>query len=184
MSIKTSLATVANAISPQRPWWRVVLTTGKEVSERGMVFRDGIRPIDWSLDLITTGDILKVKEIWLMFPQELSHYTCIEKGNPIHQRIDGKISSAVLPIKERGCVFQMKIKSLDGSPIAMTSSTFECQIIGAVGNKETGECHCYIWDRMMGLVAYKTSVYDFGTWRESIAKIANISHTIVGLNLA
>jgi len=175
---------MGEVIHPQRPWWKVVLTTGKEVSERGVVFRDGIRPIDWTLDLISTGDIYKVKEIWLMFPHELPYHTRIERGNPLHQRIEGKISSAVLPIKERGCVFQMKIKTLDGSPIAMTSSTFEAQIIGAVGDKETGECRCYIWDARLGIIAYKTSIYDFGSWHERIAPISNISHSVVGLNLS
>ena len=187
MSIKTSLATVVNALSPQRPTWRVVLTTGKEVSERDTVFdlgRGGLRPVDWSLDLCSglNPDILKVKEIWLMFPEPLDRYTCIEKDNPIYQVKEGKISSAVLPVKEPGCVFQMKIKSLDG--FGANTSTFECQIIGVVSDKVSGECLSYIWDRKMGLVAYKTSVYDFGTWREDIAKISNISHAVVGLNLA
>jgi hypothetical protein len=182
MNIKTSLATVANAVKPQRPWWECTLTTGKTISERGFVLRDGIKPVDWSLDLVTTGDIFKVKEIWLMFPNDLTQVTCIEKGNDIHQVQQGKFSSAVLPVKERGCVFQMKIKTLDG--FGANTSTFECQIIGAVGNKETGDCHCYIWDRELGLVAYKTSIYNFGSWREGIAPINNISHSVVGLNLA
>ncbi len=172
----------ANTLNSSRPHWKVVLTTGKEVSERGIVFRDGIRTIDWTLDLVTTGDILKVKEIWLMFSHELPHFTSIERGNPVHQRIDGKISSAVIPVKEAGCVFQMKIKSLDG--FGATGETFECQIIGVVRDKATGECHCYIWDRVMGLIAYKTSIYDFGTWREGIAPLSNISHAVVGLRLS
>lgn len=187
MSIKSSLLTVANSMYTQRPFWRVVLTTGREISERGMTFdmaRGGLRPIDWSLDLCSGAnpDILKVKEIWLMFPQELSHFTGIERGNPIHQRIEQRISSAVIPVKEKGCVFQMKIKSLDG--FGANTSTFECQIIGSVGDKETGECRCYIWDARLGLVAYKTSIYDFGSWREGIAEIKNISHAVIGLNLA
>ena len=187
MSIKSSLLTVANTLYTQRPYWRAVLTTGKEVSERGMTFdmgRGGLRPIDWSLDLCSGAnpDILKVKEIWLMFPSELTQVTYIEKGNAIHQVKNDKFSSAVLPVKEQGCVFQMKIKSLDG--FGANTSTFECQIIGAIGDKETGECHCYIWDRELGLVAYKTSIYDFGSWREGIAPLSNISHTVVGLNLS
>jgi hypothetical protein len=180
---QTSLATMGNVINPQRPWWEVTLITGKKVSEHGIVVRDGIRPIDWTLDLISTGDINKVKEIWLHFPKELYHHTRIEKGSPIHQRIDGKIGSAVIPVKERGCVFQMKIKTLDRF-MGQSADTFECQIIGAVGDKETGLCHCYIWDRVMGLIAYKTSIYDFGTWRDGIAPLHNISHSVVGLNLA
>lgn len=184
MSIKTSLATMSNVINPQRPFWKVVLNTGKEISEQGLIFRDGIRPIDWTLDLVTTGDILKVKEIWLMFPQELSYHTRIERGNPAHQRIDGNVASAVIPVKERGCVFQMKVKSLDGGIIGPRIGTFECQIIGVVTDKENGDCICYIWDVKMGLIAYKTSIYDFGTWRDGIAPIHNISHSVVGLNLA
>lgn len=182
MSIKTSLATVANVVNPQRPHWEVVLTTGKTISEHGIVLRDGIRPIDWTLDLVSSGDIFKVKEIWMMFPQELSYHTRIEKGNPLHQRINGKVGSVVIPIKERGCVFQIKVKSLDG--FGSNTSTFEFQLIGAVGDKETGDCHCYIWDRKLGLVAYKTSIYDFGTWREDIAPLHHISHSVVGLNLS
>jgi hypothetical protein len=187
MSIKSSLLTVANSMYTQLPWWKCVLTTGREISERGMTFdmsRGGLRPIDWSLDLCSGAnpDILKVKEIWLMFPSELTQVTYIEKGNPIHQVKHDKFSSAVLPVKERGCVFQMKIKTLDG--FGANTSTFECQIVGTVGDKVSGECHCYIWDAKLGLVAYKTSIYDFGSWREEIAPLSNISHAVVGLNLA
>ena|SRR2546421_5542732 len=186
MSFHTSLTTIGEVLRPQRPWWKVVLTTGKEVSEHDVVFRDGIRPVDWTLDLISTGDIYKVTEIWLMFPQELSYHTRVERGNPIQQRINGKVGSAVIPIKERGCVFQMKVKTLDRF-MGKGADTFECQIVGAVGDKETGECHCYIWDRVMGLIAYKSTVYNppgFGTWRDGIAPINNISHAVVGLDLS
>jgi hypothetical protein len=187
MSIRSSIATLANSLYTQRPHWSVVLTTGKEISERGMTFdvsRGGLRPIDWSLDLCSGAnpDILKVKEIWLHFPQALTHVTYIEKGNDIQQVKEGKFDSAMLPVKEAGCVFQMKIKSLDG--FGANGSTFECQIVGVVGDKESGECRCYIWDAKLGLVAYKTSVYDFGSWREGIAPISNISHAVIGLNLA
>lgn len=187
MSVLTSLATVANSVIPQRPYWRVTLTTGREISERGMTFdmsRGGLRPIDWSLDLCSGAnpDILKVKEISLHFPQTLGHFIYIEKGNDIATTRYGKFDSAILSVKERGCVFQMKIKSLDG--FGATGETFECQIIGVVEDKVSGECNCYIWDRAMGLVAYKTSVYDFGSWRDGIAPLSNISHAVVGLNLA
>jgi hypothetical protein len=85
-------------------------------------------------------------------------------------------------VKERGCVFQMKVKSLDG--FGAIGSTFECQIIGVVDDKENGDCRCYIWDARLGLVAYKTSIYNFGTWRDGIAALHGISHSVVGLNLS
>lgn len=188
MSLRTSLATMSNAINPQKPYWKVVLNNGKEISERGIVVRDGIRPIDWTLDLVSTGDIYKVKEVYLMFPQELSYYTRIRNGNPIHQRVNERIGSAVIPVKERGCVFQIKVKTLDRF-MGTGMDTFEYQLIGVVGDKMTGLCRCYIWDRKMGLIAYETSVYDpprgigFGTWRDGIAPLHHISHSVVGLDL-
>jgi hypothetical protein len=186
MSLRTSLVTIANSLNLQRPHWKAVLSTGKEVSELGMTFdfsRGGLRSIDWSLDLCSSAnpDILKIKELWLMFPSVLPTLTKIARDTPDHIVEPWNAQSIMLPITEPGCAFQLKIKTLDG--LGANTETFECQIIGTVTDKENGDCLCYIWDRVMGLIEYRTSVYDFGTWREGIAPLHDLSHAVVGLRL-
>lgn len=171
-------------IHPSLPHWEVILLTGKKLTENMPVFDSvrGVRAIDWSLDLVTTGDILKIKEAYLVFPSPLQGMTVVQRNSNIIARQAFKGDRICIPVTEKNCVFQMKIKSLDG--IGSSVGTFECQMLGNVTDKETGACTCYIWDRLMGLVAYTTSIYAFGTWREGIAPISNISHAVVGINLS
>jgi len=132
------------------------------ITERDVVFGiayGGLRPIDWSLDVVSTGDIYKIKEVSLHCP-------------------NGQIAS--LAIEEPGTVFQLKIASL-GTMTGMR--TVQSHLIGKVMDKLSGACDCYIWDRQLGLILFHSSVYAFGAWRAGVLPLGRLSADVLGLRL-
>src|SRR6266487_132119 len=158
MGLATSLTAIGDAIDPSLAYWSALLTTGKTWSERDLVptlraGQRGIRKLDWSLDLVSTGDIHRIKELTLHCP-------------------DGR--TAVLEVTEDMPAFQFKTKSLN--MLGANDIGLECQVIGRVIDKATGRCECFIWDYRPkadepNLVAYKSSIYRFGSWRDSLTPI-------------
>ncbi len=182
MSVVRSI--LGNILSPllvSVPFWAVKLDDGSFRSERDLV-RDGNRqdepgrpagkrPFDWALDLVQSGEIHRVKELWLFCPPD--------RLNPLGQTVR-------LPIIERGTAFQFKIGYFD-SNIAAGERSCVAQVIGRVDNKETGDCICFIYDRVLGgLIAnWRSNVYHMGTWRPGeIAPMAAISPELHALSLS
>lgn len=160
MSVLSNLQAFQTVLDPYKSYWKVVLTTGKELTENKLVLdfaRGGYRPIDWALDLNTTGDLLKIKELWLICPNG-------------EQRM--------LSITEPGTAFQFKYRSRD-----ILSSTIEAQCIGRVIDKENGFCECWIWDKVLGIVKYDSNINDFGMWRDGLMPLTKLSTEVMGLRL-
>jgi len=160
MGVLSSLQAIQNVMDPSHSYWKVLLTTGKEITEHKLVFdfrRGGYRPIDWALDLNATGDLLKIKELWLICP------------NGQQVKID---------INEPGTAIQFKHKSINPY-----GAFLEAQGIGKVTDKGTGDCECWIWDRFKGLIPYKSNIDTFGTWREGLMPLTKLSREVIGLQL-
>jgi hypothetical protein len=170
MGIATTLYAVGDAIDPRLAYWSVLLTTGKRWLENQLIptlvkGQRGLRKLDWNLDLVSTGDIHKIKEVTLHCP-------------------DGR--TAVLEIPERSTAFQFKTKSLD--MVGANANSLEFQVIGRVLDKATGRCECLIWDYRPkpgepNLVAYKSNIYHFGAWRDTITPMGALSLEVQGLRL-
>lgn len=161
MGIVTSLQALQQVTDPARSHWEVVLTSGKVITENKLVLdfrRGGYRQIDWALDLNSTGDLLKIKELRLICP-------------------DGQ--TARLEITEPGTAFQFKHKSIESSGF----NCIEAQCIGRVTNKEDGTCECWIYDRFKGLIPYNSNVYNFGMWRDGLMPLTKLSQEVMGLRL-
>lgn len=173
MSLITSvLGSVIGKIFLDRSYWAVKLSTGKWCCELDTRFEPRLgqsRPFDWTLDLVDTEDIHKVKELWLFCPPG--------PGNPMG-------STARLPITEPGTAFQFKVASLHA--LGANNRGVESQIIGRVEDKETQRCTCFIWDAPLRAMStpYETTLQHFGSWREGIAPIGALSHTVLGLELS
>lgn len=172
MGIIASLDTT-QVVNPHHSWWEVVLTTGKVLSENKLVFdfrRAGYRPIDWALDLNATSDLLKIKELWLITPG--GHRTTLRGGaeRPI-----------MFSIREPGTAFQFKHAMMDA--LGGSGRSVEAQCIGRVTNKLTGDCECWIWDRVLGLIEYKSNINDFGSWRSGLMPLTKLSTEVIGLRL-
>lgn len=175
MGVISSLNAIQSVINPNKSHWEVVLTSGKTITEDQLVLdirRGGYRQIDWALDLNATGDLLKIKELWLITPG--GHRT-IHRGSsevPI-----------VLQITEPGTAFQFKHANNDF--LGGTGRIIEAQCIGKITDKDTGDCECWVWDRVMGLIEYKSNVNNFGMWRvgSGLMPLTKLSHEVTGLRL-
>lgn len=178
-----------------RSYWAVRLNTGEWMCEARLKVDlvNGIeRFYDWSNDLVAGGDIMRITELWLLCP-------------PSHTSPFG--NTARLKITEPGTAFQLKVATVD-SNIAASIRTVQAHIIGKITNKETGECECYIYDNVQGglctpetmiydpatnnvkrdahgnyIYAGRTSVYNFHSWRESIAPLGRLELDTLGVRL-
>ena len=173
MGVVTSIlgATVGKFMS-DRSYWAAKLDTGKWVSELDTrvdaKFREGFRPFDWVLDLLATGDVRRIKELWLFCPPNAL--------NPLG-------TSARLPITERGTAFQIK----GGVVLALGASGQRTtyQLIGRVDDKVSGNCTYFAWDaKLNGMTEpLHTSIYDFKPWREDILPLCHLNLDVLGVGL-
>lgn len=167
MGIATSLYTIGDLIDPGLAYWSCVLRTGRQWSEHSPVVtirkgQRGIRKLDWGDDIVSTGDIHKIKELRLHCP-------------------DGRV--AVLEITPDMPAFQFKTKALN--MLGAGGNDLEYIIIGRVIDKATGRCECFAWDYRPkpgepNLVAYKSSIYKFGAWRDTVTPMAALSLEVQG----
>jgi len=148
--------------------WRAVLTTGKKLTKHQTVYDQMLgryRELDWTLDLVSTGDILKIKELHLIYPSLLQY--------------------AKLKILEPGTAFQFcrQVWGVDPGSGELFDRV-EAQIIGRVYDKVNGLCEGYIWDRVQGLMDYTdVSVYDFPSWRSGLMPPGKLSLDVLGVRL-
>lgn len=149
-------------------YWRAILTTGKRLTKHQIVWDQMLgkqRELDWTLDLLSTGDILKIKELHLVYP--------------------GLFRSARLKITEPGTAFQFcrQVKGIDPCS-GQTFDQVEAQVIGRVTDKENGLCEGYIWDRVKGLLGYQDiSIYEFPSWREGLMPPGKLNLDVLGVRL-
>lgn len=170
MGIATSLLALSEALDPRLAFWSVLLSTGKEWSEHSLVASNikgqrGMRKLDWALDLVSTGDIHRIRELCLHCP-------------------DGR--KAVLEITPDMPPFQFKTKSMN--MLGAGDTNMEFQVIGRVIDKASGRCECFVWDYrpepgQNQLIAYKTSVYHFGSWRASLTPLGALGLDVQGFQL-
>ncbi len=123
MGVVTSLNAIADIIDPRLAYWSILMVSGKTWSEHSLVGTwkkgiKGVRKLDWGEDIVTTGDIYKIKELKLHCP-------------------DGRV--AILELTEPGEMrsrwpsFQFKTKSLH--TLGAVGSNLEFQVIGRVVDK-------------------------------------------------
>lgn len=190
--LKSSLGAVLSLTTVDFPFWVVKLDNSKLISERDWVKNEagvplpdwhkhlltpqeaerwqGVkRPIDWSLDIVGSGDIRRVKELWLLCPPS---------------RVSPTGNTARLPVVVPCGVFQFKVANVD-STIVAAERTQVAQVIGRIDDALTGDCTCFIWDREMGgLVAnYQTNFFQFQPWRDGIAPIRHLNQDVLGVRL-
>jgi hypothetical protein len=153
-------------------YWAVKLDNGKFQSEIDSVFdvaHAGKRPFDWTLDLVATDDILRVQELWLFCPPN--------SFNPLG-------STARLPILIPGTAFQFKVANMD-SNFATATRNVASQVIGRVDDPATGACTFFVYDGPQNVMSFPlhTNIYNFGSWRDGIAPIKQLSFEVLGLRL-
>lgn len=167
MGIVSSLQAIQTVLNPAMSYWKVVLTNNKELTEHKLVLdfrRGGYRPIDWALDLNSTGDLKRIKELYLICP-------------------NGQQVMLSFPLGESGTAFQFKHGTMDA--MGACGRNIEAQCIGKVTNKEEGTCECWIWDKVDGLIHYNSNIHEFGMWRKNtgLIPIKDLSKDVTGLRL-
>lgn len=178
-----------------RSYWAVRLTTGEWVCEARIktdVYKGVERHFDWSNDLVATGDVDRITQLWLLCPPS--------KTSPLG-------NTACLDITEPGTAFQLKLATVDSNIVGSVKLP-QAHIIGRVTNKETGACECFIWDEYeQGLLTPETMIYDpvtggarrdqdgnleyagrtninhFHSWRSSLAPPGRLELRTVGVRV-
>lgn len=154
---------------PDRAYWAVKRKDGTFVCELDEVsnFQHGRHPLDWTLDIISTGDWRNITELWLICPP-----TPTSPGG----------NTARLPIQQPGTAFQLKVGHLN-STLAAGNRTLGAQLIGRVTDWESGACECFIFDYEWQALSqpWPSNIYRFGTWRSGIAPIGTLALDVLGL---
>lgn len=176
MGLATTLETLADYLDPRLCYWSAMIEAGlsrqnktlfREVSEHQLV-RDGLiglRKLDWALDLTSTGDIYRMRELRLHCP-------------------DGR--TAILEITGDLIPFQFKTKALDMLGASGIGMEFQC--IGRVLDKATGQAECFVWDYRpeVGkphLFKWHTNIYHFGGWRANLTPLGALGVEVQGWRL-
>lgn len=148
-------------------FWAAKLITGKVISERDPVSdRNGQRTVDWTLDLVTTGDIYKIKELWLITPANINPFAHIPR----------------LIVTIPGTVFQFKIANLDA--LGASGNTRVAQVIGCLDDPATGACTIMAYDEELRrlIPPYHTFIGAIEPWRPEIAPVMHISSPVLGMD--
>lgn len=153
-------------------YWRVELSTGKVWSQldtvydplRGKPEHKYQRPLDWYLDLVSTGDVQRIKVLSLHSPG----------------------GDAAIQIRQPGTAYQLNAAALLLDMGGMGGGRQkDAQIIGRVDDRATGEGVAYIWDVHMRQM-YKdeqANIHHFQAWRPGIAALGELSWQNMGVVL-
>lgn len=155
------LQRIAQKFAQGESYWSVILKTGRAYTELDIVDTDlirGVRPLDWYLDIVATGDVARIAELWMHTPA-------------------GDVALKVIE-PYSAYIFNSSLLSLDGrSKVA--------QIIGRVDDKDAGTGVAFIWDVAMQQV-YRDDlacVRDFAAWRPGICAIGALALENIGVRL-
>lgn len=154
------LRKVAQKFEHGESFWRVILNTGKAYSELDIVDTDllrGRRALDWYLDLVSTGDVARIAELWLHSPS-------------------GDVALKIVQ-PYTAYIFNSSLLSIGRSKVA--------QIIGRVDDKEQGTGIAFIWDVAQQQMYRddQASVRDFKAWRPGIVNIGALAIENMGVRL-
>ena len=154
--IVSKLGSNIGALLRNRSYWAVKLRDGTWLSEVDLCpqYRPETPYYDWSLDLVGTGDVARIRELWLFAPPN---------------RLSPLGNTAVLFFRpdEHNTAFQLHVTGYNTSGRVATS-----QIIGRVIDKATGDCIAHIWDakNKVMVVNWETNINTFKRWEEEVAK--------------
>lgn len=192
MSLIQTLLNGRTLMQIDRSYWAAKLTSGRWISEahkKTDLVRGTERLTDWTGDLVETGLVRDIAELWLLCP-------------PGRVSLSG--NTARLPIIEPGTAFQFKVGTFD-SNFAESGRTTQGHIIGRVTDKASGACECFIWDAreealytpettrlvwdatlhcFLSVYPCCTSVNNFNAWSDHVAHIGQLGHDVLGLQLA
>lgn len=120
--------------------------------------------LQWYDDIVATGDIRYVKELWLFCPRS--------KNTPVG-------ATCELDIHPGQYAFQIKGAACN---IAGGGRYDTWQLIGRVDNPITGDSTCYVWDYLDGrCYKHQMNILRPVPWREHGPRIGQLNLNVVGL---
>lgn len=142
--------------------WKILLTSGKTITEdqRSFDLLRGHRLVNWFLDIASTGDCARIKELTLCTPA----------------------GEHTLTIAEPYSAFQFSQNTMG----LLSGERQQCaQIIGRVDDKATGACSCIIWDALDHTVHtnHRTNIHDFTSWRRGTPDLKALNYPAMGVRL-
>lgn len=157
------------AILSNRSYWAVRLNNDRwlcEIDPKVNLLTGEKRELGWYDDVVSNGDVLKIRELWLFCPRS--------PGHPLGQ-------TARLDIHEPGTAFNLNGRAL---AIGGNLKYQTHQIIGRVDDKLNGTCTMYVWDHLQKqLYLGQNCVYNFQGWREGVAPLGMLAINNMGLRL-
>jgi len=166
--ITSRLGKQIGAFFTNRAYWAVRMDKGwlTELDEHVDIAHGIKRGLQWFDDLVATGDTQRIKELWLFCPPN---------------QISPQGNSARLTITEPGTAFVMVGRQMS---LATGERWPTYEIIGAVTDKDTGECDCFIWDfDMRAMFVGRNNVRNFRAWRPGSVSLGTLALDRLGLRL-
>lgn len=159
----------------QRSYWAAKLNDGSWLSEAWVktdVRVGGRRHYDWTNDLVATGDVERVTELWLLCPSSAPS----PQGNTVR-----------VPIHEPGTAFQFK-RGAFNTNIVQGRKLMIAQAIGRLDDKATGEAVVFLWDQLrFALFApWYVNLYDphgLGAWRDDTLPVPALEFRQLGIRV-
>lgn len=173
--IVSKLGSQIGAFLQDRPYWAAKLDQDDggsrwicELDQVSDLRRATKRDMDWTLDVVGSGDHKRIKELWMFCPK--TRYSPL--GNTATLRFR-------LP-QERQRAFVLKRGSL-----SLFHRSLDYLIIGKVTDDLVGSCECFIWDDKLRVMSspYHTNVRNFTAWRDGVMPIGKLSYDVLGLTL-
>lgn len=152
---------IAQTFARGESYWSVKLRSGRVYRELDVVDSDllrGRRQLDWYQDIVATGDVARIAELWLHTPL-------------------GEVAIRIVE-PYTAYIFNSSIMQFGRSKVA--------QVIGRVDDKDTGTGIAFIWDIAMQQIYRddQASVRDFAAWRPGIAKVGALAVENMGVRLS
>lgn len=154
------LQRIAQTFARGESYWSVILTTGKRYTELDVIDSDpirGKRQVDWHQDIVATGDVARIAQLWLHTPQ-------------------GDVAIKIVEPRT-AYIFNASVMQFGRSKVA--------QVIGRVDDKDTGIGVAFIWDIAMQHIYRddQANVHNFAAWRPGIPNIGALALENLGVRL-
>lgn len=157
MALIHELLSGKSLLQLDRSYWAVKLKRGRWLSEAWThtdLSAATERAYDWTNDLVATGDIARVTELWLLCPASATSPV----GNTVR-----------VPIRETDRAIQFKRGVFDTN-LATGRKQMTAQVIGRLEDYATGEATLFVWDqeRFALYAPWHVNLYDpqgLGAWR-------------------
>lgn len=211
MGFATSLLALADRLDPTLAHWSILMESGKEWFEHSLVGtlrqgQRGVRLLDWGDDIVTTGDVHHVKEIRLHCPDGNTATLELLPGMEPFQfksrsmdmlgawggRAEFMVIGRVVDKATGRC--EAFIWDYHPEPEQQYTPAVPYRAAAPAYDDANGVQHAAVPEQLAEpelpyrpagkhLIAYKSNIYQFGRWKESMTPIGALALSVQGFRL-